>query len=48
MTRRSSTSITSPGIAKLLQRDYVKPGTERGPAPSLILEPKMLVLQRPQ
>lgn len=32
---------------KLLQRDYVKPGTERGPTPSLLLEPQVLVLKRP-
>lgn len=32
---------------KLLQRDYVKPGTQRGPTPSLLLQPTMLVLSRP-
>lgn len=32
---------------KLLQRDYVRPGTERGPPPNLLLEPQVLVLKRP-
>jgi hypothetical protein len=32
---------------KLVQRQYIKPGTERGPDSQLLLVPRMLPLQRP-
>lgn len=35
------------GYAKIVQRNYIRPGTQRGPDSELVLSPKVLKLQRP-
>ncbi len=35
------------GYAKVVQRNYIRPGTQRGPDSTLVLAPKILKLQRP-
>lgn len=43
-----SPAATEPcGYLKLVQREYIRPGTQRGPNSTLILLPRILKLQRP-
>ncbi|MFH1139800.1 MAG: hypothetical protein V1816_27295 [Pseudomonadota bacterium] len=35
------------GYAKLVQREYIRPGTQRGPNSKLVILPRVLKLQRP-
>ncbi len=42
-----SNSGTACGYAKVVQRNYMRPGTQRGPDSKLVLAPRILKLQRP-
>ena len=44
----SPEAIEPCGYAKLVQREYIRPGTQRGPDSNLILLPRMLKLDKPQ